>query len=477
MSSQRRFACSATGAKRSPRISSLVSFSQSSARVMSATRPDAAAAASASSTHDASAGTTCAHASSRVVIAARAFSCAAASSAAISFACFSMRSAAVFTSGSSAVSHAFHAVASRVVSTADFLRLTTDAGTRRRNDVRLDIAPTAVRCVSSNRAARASSSFTRFAVASRHGFPRSPDEHTGHFFGWWRSWYVSADPSSCASSRASAAGVPVSASCAATALRSASALRAIASTSIGSIATSWRIAVPKDSSDASAVASSLRSAARSGALPSSSWRAFRARSSSRRRSCVRRPAVFARTASLARPASSRDFCSAFCAALRSSRPSIADSLSCSAVGPSSNIAPSSLYERNGRYSSSDRLQPSDSSGAFFPPARWIVRVPSSASPSAGHCSVAVAMPSPWKTNSTRSSEVGWCRLRQPSRQTFDRVDQRRFVPVARSSTASAKLDLPDPFLPTTSVSPFPGASSSVDGAPMPRKPSTVIDLR
>src|SRR5258708_1448295 len=51
------------------------------------------------------------------------------------------------------------------------------------------------------------------------------------------------------------------------------------------------------------------------------------------------------------------------------------------------------------------------------------------------------------------------------------------LPVSRISRPSAKLDFPLPFLPTISVKPGPGATSSVVGGPIPRKPLTVSDAR
>ena len=68
-----------------------------------------------------------------------------------------------------------------------------------------------------------------------------------------------------------------------------------------------------------------------------------------------------------------------------------------------------------------------------------------------------ASPSTWNVASITVAVGAW-RLRQPSRQAFGLPSQRRFVPVSRSSSPSAKLDLPDPLRPTTSVSPGPGSN-------------------
>lgn len=51
------------------------------------------------------------------------------------------------------------------------------------------------------------------------------------------------------------------------------------------------------------------------------------------------------------------------------------------------------------------------------------------------------------------------------------------MPVRASSAPSEKLDFPDPFLPTTSVTPGPGLSPNRAGSPMPRRPSTVMSTR
>lgn len=54
---------------------------------------------------------------------------------------------------------------------------------------------------------------------------------------------------------------------------------------------------------------------------------------------------------------------------------------------------------------------------------------------------------------------------------------RRSVPVMAISAASAKLDLPEPLRPMTTVSPGPGRTSRVRRSPIPRKPSTAMARR
>ncbi len=71
----------------------------------------------------------------------------------------------------------------------------------------------------------------------------------------------------------------------------------------------------------------------------------------------------------------------------------------------------------------------------------------------------------------------WCRLRQPSCQTFVRSAHRSVLPVSSSSKPSAKLDLPDPLRPTTNVRPGPGSNCRRASDPIPRNPSTAISCR
>ena len=73
--------------------------------------------------------------------------------------------------------------------------------------------------------------------------------------------------------------------------------------------------------------------------------------------------------------------------------------------------------------------------------------------------------------------AGECRLRQPLRHTTVRPDQRLLSPVSASSAASAKLDLPEPLRPVTSVSPGPGRRGRVACGPTPRKPSAWMAAR
>ncbi len=85
--------------------------------------------------------------------------------------------------------------------------------------------------------------------------------------------------------------------------------------------------------------------------------------------------------------------------------------------------------------------------------------------------------SPSTRNVAPSDAALWWRFRQPSRQTAARSFQRRLSPVSRTSSPSAKLDLPEPLRPTTRVSPGPACSSRVCRGPIPRNPSTVTERR
>ena len=121
-------------------------------------------------------------------------------------------------------------------------------------------------------------------------------------------------------------------------------------------------------------------------------------------------------------------------------------------------------------------QPSDDTGAGGLPGSLTAADDSSSPTPAGHCCVRRLGPARPSTNTSTSTAVvpAVCRFRQPSCHSFAFLPAQRAVsPVRSSSSASAKLDLPDPFRPTTRCRPGPGVSPRRAGGPMPRKPATV----
>ena len=148
------------------------------------------------------------------------------------------------------------------------------------------------------------------------------------------------------------------------------------------------------------------------------------------------------------------------------------------VGPSRRRRSSSLYDRNGLNASTLDVQPSAvrSDLVFVGSHR---RSPCCRRAGVfGMRAVTVAVPSLASiANVASAAPLVVVKLRQPSCQIFERFAQREFVPVRRISTASAKLDLPEPLRPTTSVRPGPRFERERPFRPMPRKPSTVRDSR
>src|SRR5688572_21931973 len=68
-------------------------------------------------------------------------------------------------------------------------------------------------------------------------------------------------------------------------------------------------------------------------------------------------------------------------------------------------------------------------------------------------------------------------FRHPVFQSGERPLHRLQSPVSTSSSASAKLDLPEPLRPTTSVRPGPGSKVTLVLAPIPRNPRTSSSRR
>ena len=99
--------------------------------------------------------------------------------------------------------------------------------------------------------------------------------------------------------------------------------------------------------------------------------------------------------------------------------------------------------------------------------------------SSSHRQVTMAVPLIPSMTSSADTSLGPspCRQRQLLRHTCERVRNRRTSPVRRTSSASAKLDLPDPLRPHTTVRPGPGLMSILLAGPIPRKPATVTDFR
>ena len=138
------------------------------------------------------------------------------------------------------------------------------------------------------------------------------------------------------------------------------------------------------------------------------------------------------------------------------------------------MPPSSLNDNIGRYCASGVDHPS--SCTVRPSSR--TERPVSTSPSSGQLWVRVRgrSSSPTTSTSTRATSPSW-RFRHVSFQALLRPAQRCDSPVRHISRPSAKEDLPDPFRPTTSVSPGPDGRSSRRDSPMPRKPCTVMPSR
>ena len=121
------------------------------------------------------------------------------------------------------------------------------------------------------------------------------------------------------------------------------------------------------------------------------------------------------------------------------------------------------------------LHPRSSSGPRGRPVTCAVAV---ASASAASCAqlrrtvTGAPVPATASVTATSGAVPAW-RLRQPALALRGPSDHRCTVPVSASSTASAKLDFPDPLRPATTLRPGPGASLSTAGAPIPRNPATV----
>ncbi len=130
------------------------------------------------------------------------------------------------------------------------------------------------------------------------------------------------------------------------------------------------------------------------------------------------------------------------------------------------IDPSSEYDRNGRKESSAASHPSSSIDRRGSPMRWHHPADSSTSSVLQVRTTFVPPPSPSTDSSTVTdgSVSVTCRLRQPSFHTAPRPAHRALVPVSATSAASAKLDLPEPLRPTTSVKPGPGCNRTADAA-------------
>ena len=174
----------------------------------------------------------------------------------------------------------------------------------------------------------------------------------------------------------------------------------------------------------------------------------------------------------------RAVCSVFWMASNSPSPSTSTSASWISDGLS-NTAPSSEYGSSGRWDA-------DGGVPAQAPRRAVARRPSAgtmprcprARASSSHRRSTVTVPQPSTANSARTAQgCGRWRQRQPSFQTAERPSQRLLPPVSSTSRPSAKLDLPEPLRPTTSVRPGPGGRFSVAAGPMPRKPSTVMALQ
>ncbi len=141
--------------------------------------------------------------------------------------------------------------------------------------------------------------------------------------------------------------------------------------------------------------------------------------------------------------------------------------------PRSRAAARSRLERSGRKVVRASSQPRSAvvasppgllSEMAAPGAQERVRVTGWSRPSTVHCAATTVGPAAW-------------RQRQPSSQIFGRPAQRRDVPVRRVSSPSAKLDLPEPLRPRTTVSPGPGVRSRWAVGPTPRKPVTEMRWR